>query len=168
MKTSPLKGKRKRFSTTIPNPISMQLDTPTNSPSSTNIQQGNAPATNTPSNTIALLGSLSYGATNVTQRHLQEFVNNTESPDVDSFPLLRTPSQQRTLSPHTPSARAADINYNYSPSKTWCYCDGGGYGEMVERSNPQCSRGWFHVPCTGLSVIPEGDWYCQYCITYSN
>ncbi|KIJ41242.1 hypothetical protein M422DRAFT_48719 [Sphaerobolus stellatus SS14] len=95
--------------------------------------------TDTPSNTIALLGSLSYSAANITpQKHLQEFVNNTESPDVDSSPLPRTPFQQRTLSQHTPLARTADVNYNYSPSETWCYCDGGEYGEVWEPYFTSC------------------------------
>ncbi|KAF8507558.1 hypothetical protein JB92DRAFT_2959841 [Gautieria morchelliformis] len=47
--------------------------------------------------------------------------------------------------------------------KQWCYCDCPEYGAMIMCGNPACTKQWFHVPCTGLEEVPEGDWSCNRC-----
>ncbi|KAK3812576.1 MAG: Phd domain in Ing1-like protein, partial [Linnemannia elongata] len=45
----------------------------------------------------------------------------------------------------------------------YCYCQQVSYGEMVACDNKDCKIEWFHVSCTGLNALPEGEWYCKDC-----
>lgn len=45
----------------------------------------------------------------------------------------------------------------------YCYCNQVSYGEMVGCDGEHCVREWFHLPCTGLSTLPRGKWYCDDC-----
>ncbi|KAF9486385.1 hypothetical protein BDN70DRAFT_889342 [Pholiota conissans] len=47
--------------------------------------------------------------------------------------------------------------------KTYCFCDGVSYGEMIACDDSRCEREWFHLACIGLTVPPEGTWYCDVC-----
>lgn len=48
-------------------------------------------------------------------------------------------------------------------NKTYCYCNKGSYGEMIECEGDKCERGWFHVECVGLNSLPSGSWFCKDC-----
>ncbi|KAF8963948.1 hypothetical protein BDZ97DRAFT_1919476 [Flammula alnicola] len=47
--------------------------------------------------------------------------------------------------------------------RTYCFCDGVSYGEMIACDDAQCEREWFHLACIGLTVPPEGRWFCEAC-----
>lgn len=47
-----------------------------------------------------------------------------------------------------------------APEKTYCYCQGPSYGEMIGCDNADCLREWFHLDCLGLKTAPSGTWYC--------
>ncbi|EGO05293.1 hypothetical protein SERLA73DRAFT_149470 [Serpula lacrymans var. lacrymans S7.3] len=47
--------------------------------------------------------------------------------------------------------------------RTYCFCDGISYGEMIACDDASCEREWFHLACIGLSVPPDGTWYCEVC-----
>ncbi|KZP28917.1 hypothetical protein FIBSPDRAFT_816776 [Athelia psychrophila] len=49
--------------------------------------------------------------------------------------------------------------------KTYCFCDGISYGEMIACDETDCEREWFHLACIGLTVPPEGAWFCETCKT---
>ena len=46
----------------------------------------------------------------------------------------------------------------------YCYCGFSTYDEMVECSNPNCEKYWFHFDCASLEVTPPHDWTCLTCI----
>jgi len=52
--------------------------------------------------------------------------------------------------------------------KTYCFCDAISYGEMIACDDVNCEREWFHLACIGLTVPPEGTWYCEACRTKRN
>ncbi|KAK6505298.1 hypothetical protein TWF481_007205 [Arthrobotrys musiformis] len=47
----------------------------------------------------------------------------------------------------------------------YCYCNQVSYGKMVACDGPGCQREWFHLPCVGLSHMPNSKdkWYCKEC-----
>lgn len=47
--------------------------------------------------------------------------------------------------------------------KTYCFCGGISYGEMVACDDKLCTREWFHIACVGMEVAPDGTWYCDSC-----
>ncbi|KAF8203896.1 hypothetical protein BJ912DRAFT_841268 [Pholiota molesta] len=47
--------------------------------------------------------------------------------------------------------------------RTYCFCDGVSYGEMIACDDSRCEREWFHLACIGLTVPPDGTWYCDAC-----
>ncbi|KIJ40412.1 hypothetical protein M422DRAFT_68543 [Sphaerobolus stellatus SS14] len=48
--------------------------------------------------------------------------------------------------------------------RTYCYCQGPSYGEMVGCDDEQCAFEWFHLTCVGLTSAPKaGTWYCDDC-----
>ncbi|KAF9469605.1 hypothetical protein BDZ94DRAFT_1206243 [Collybia nuda] len=47
--------------------------------------------------------------------------------------------------------------------RTYCFCDGVSYGEMIACDDAQCEREWFHLACIGLTVPPDGRWFCETC-----
>ncbi|KAF8665276.1 hypothetical protein AX16_000297 [Volvariella volvacea WC 439] len=52
--------------------------------------------------------------------------------------------------------------------RTYCFCDGVSYGEMIACDDTGCEREWFHLTCIGLEVPPEGRWFCDTCRTKRN
>ncbi|KAI0778825.1 hypothetical protein BD413DRAFT_601501 [Trametes elegans] len=48
--------------------------------------------------------------------------------------------------------------------KTYCFCDGVSYGEMIACDDEDCEKEWFHIACVGLTVVPENTWYCSRCL----
>ncbi|EIW87153.1 hypothetical protein CONPUDRAFT_96443 [Coniophora puteana RWD-64-598 SS2] len=47
--------------------------------------------------------------------------------------------------------------------KTYCFCDGISFGEMIACDDANCEREWFHLGCIGLTVPPDGLWFCEVC-----
>ncbi|KAI5998052.1 hypothetical protein EDD15DRAFT_2243270 [Pisolithus albus] len=47
--------------------------------------------------------------------------------------------------------------------RTYCICNRGSYGEMIACDDVNCEGEWFHLSCIGLTVPPEGTWYCDTC-----
>ncbi|OAX42088.1 hypothetical protein K503DRAFT_734318 [Rhizopogon vinicolor AM-OR11-026] len=47
--------------------------------------------------------------------------------------------------------------------RTYCFCDGISYGEMIACDDVNCEREWFHLACIGLTVPPDGTWFCDAC-----
>ncbi|KAF8899268.1 hypothetical protein BD779DRAFT_1616964 [Infundibulicybe gibba] len=52
--------------------------------------------------------------------------------------------------------------------KTYCICDTVSYGEMIACDDNQCEKEWFHLTCIGLTVPPEGRWFCESCLARKN
>ncbi|KJA28592.1 hypothetical protein HYPSUDRAFT_34031 [Hypholoma sublateritium FD-334 SS-4] len=66
------------------------------------------------------------------------------------------------------AAQAADAggdgeNDNDNDDRTYCFCDGVSYGEMIACDDARCEREWFHLACIGLTVPPDGTWFCEAC-----
>jgi inhibitor of growth protein 3 len=80
-------------------------------------------------------------------------------------------------------AEAADGDGD-GDDRTYCFCDGVSYGEMIACDDSQCEREWvrpfsyhpsrhslltpnvppqFHLACIGLTVPPDGRWFCETC-----
>ncbi|KAH9932062.1 uncharacterized protein BXZ73DRAFT_46906 [Epithele typhae] len=50
-------------------------------------------------------------------------------------------------------------------NKTYCFCNGVSYGEMIACDDKECEREWFHLPCVDLQFPPEGTkWFCSTCL----
>ncbi|KZP06836.1 molecular basis of histone H3k4me3 recognition By Ing4, partial [Athelia psychrophila] len=47
--------------------------------------------------------------------------------------------------------------------RTYCFCDGTTYGEMIACDETDCEREWFHLSCIGRTIPPEGAWFCEVC-----
>ncbi|KAF9440898.1 hypothetical protein P691DRAFT_622660, partial [Macrolepiota fuliginosa MF-IS2] len=58
---------------------------------------------------------------------------------------------------------AGDADGDNDDGRTYCYCDGVSYGEMIACDDENCEREWFHLSCIGLTVCPEGSWFCDTC-----
>lgn len=60
-------------------------------------------------------------------------------------------------------APAPPRRVNSDGEPVYCYCNQVSYGEMVGCDGEDCEREWFHLPCTGLTELPKGAWYCDDC-----
>lgn len=134
--TSPSKRKRKRFSTTITNPVPASLPPSNcNSLSITGLQQMSVDHQPIPTGTSPVRDS--------------DGIHVTPKTATLALPYANTPGR-------SPSRRPDGAD-------SWCYCGAGEYGLMVGCSGPRCSREWFHLPCAGLEEAPIGDWFCNEC-----
>ncbi|TFK70437.1 hypothetical protein BDN72DRAFT_870297 [Pluteus cervinus] len=52
--------------------------------------------------------------------------------------------------------------------RTYCFCDGVSYGEMIACDDHACEREWFHLACIGLDAPPAGQWFCETCRSKRN
>lgn len=52
--------------------------------------------------------------------------------------------------------------------RIYCFCNGGGVGEMIGCDGQACAREWFHLACLQLPVAPPGKWYCDECLATKN
>ncbi|KAF8518399.1 hypothetical protein BU17DRAFT_66448 [Hysterangium stoloniferum] len=82
--------------------------------------------------------------------------DDTRSAPVPFYPTAQFLANQ-------PHPRPVAPRQSPNTPKTWCYCKTQEYGTMVMCSNPSCPMQWFHVPCTGLVQVPEGEWTCKIC-----
>ncbi|EDO26314.1 predicted protein [Nematostella vectensis] len=47
----------------------------------------------------------------------------------------------------------------------WCFCQEDIEESMLVRwDKTNCSIKWFHMDCVGLSIVPNGEWICTYCL----
>jgi hypothetical protein len=44
----------------------------------------------------------------------------------------------------------------------YCYCGEGSFGEMIACDSDDCPTEWFHLKCTGLQAVPDGDGQYKY------
>lgn len=49
----------------------------------------------------------------------------------------------------------------------YCWCHQKKYGEMVQCANSNCPYTLFHLKCVNLTQLPDGDWFCAYCLARS-
>ncbi|TFK70441.1 hypothetical protein BDN72DRAFT_838961 [Pluteus cervinus] len=47
--------------------------------------------------------------------------------------------------------------------RTYCFCGGVSYGEMIACDDHACEREWFHLAWIGLDAPPAGQWFCETC-----
>ncbi|KAJ7597286.1 hypothetical protein C8J56DRAFT_773740 [Mycena floridula] len=45
----------------------------------------------------------------------------------------------------------------------YCFCQRVSYGEMIACDDNNCEREWFHLACIGLTIPPDGRWFCEPC-----
>ncbi|KAI0964169.1 hypothetical protein AcW1_010247 [Taiwanofungus camphoratus] len=57
----------------------------------------------------------------------------------------------------------AEAEADPDDGRTYCFCDSVSYGDMIACDDANCEREWFHLPCIGLTVPPDGTWYCEAC-----
>lgn len=55
-----------------------------------------------------------------------------------------------------------DVKARASP---YCYCGEELDALMIGCDEPACRFQWYHFPCVGLKVPPEGRWFCAECTT---
>ncbi|PPQ69443.1 hypothetical protein CVT25_004835 [Psilocybe cyanescens] len=58
---------------------------------------------------------------------------------------------------------AGDVDGEADDNKTYCFCDRVSYGEMIACDAKGCEKEWFHLACIGLTVPPDGRWFCDSC-----
>lgn len=86
-----------------------------------------------------------------------------------------------TNAANSAGAEAAGDEGDNDDGRTYCYCDSVSYGEMIACDDENCEREWvsrlfdircslflilmsqFHLSCIGLTVCPEGSWFCDTC-----
>ncbi|EDR15927.1 uncharacterized protein LACBIDRAFT_301409 [Laccaria bicolor S238N-H82] len=61
------------------------------------------------------------------------------------------------------ATEGGDADADNDDGRTYCFCDGVSYGEMIACDDGNCEREWFHLACIGLAVPPEGRWFCETC-----
>ncbi|GME74501.1 unnamed protein product [Ambrosiozyma monospora] len=74
--------------------------------------------------------------------------------------------KQSTTTASKPVVVAAVAQEEYAgldSEPVYCYCQQVSYGEMVGCDGENCEKEWFHLPCTGLTEPPKGEWYCDDC-----
>lgn len=67
------------------------------------------------------------------------------------------------VNPQADNGVGGDGEGDGDDNKTYCFCDGVSYGEMIACDDRNCEREWFHLACIGLTVPPDGTWYCDVC-----
>ncbi|KAI6048027.1 hypothetical protein EDC04DRAFT_2864160 [Pisolithus marmoratus] len=82
-------------------------------------------------------------------------------PLTPNLPVSSRDAQSGSVAPDT--ATEAGEGDNEGDDRTYCFCDGISYGEMIACDDANCEREWFHLTCIGLTVPPEGTWYCDAC-----
>ncbi|KAF8845987.1 hypothetical protein BDN67DRAFT_986398 [Paxillus ammoniavirescens] len=80
-----------------------------------------------------------------------------------------TPNIPLGLANDAPASAAADNateageGEGEGDDRTYCFCDGVSYGQMIACDDEECEREWFHLNCIGLASVPEGSWFCEAC-----
>ncbi|KAI6154011.1 hypothetical protein BKA82DRAFT_4096458 [Pisolithus tinctorius] len=82
-------------------------------------------------------------------------------PLTPNLPVNSRDAQSGSVPPDT-ATEAGECD-GEGDDRTYCFCDGISYGEMIACDDANCEREWFHLTCIGLTVPPEGTWYCDAC-----
>ena len=102
-------------------------------------------------------------------------------PLTPNIPLNSRDNQAASVAPDT--ATEAGEGDGEGDDRTYCVCDRVSYGEMIACDDANCEREWvrlsvekmssrlwsnycclqFHLACIGLTVPPEGTWFCEAC-----
>lgn len=69
----------------------------------------------------------------------------------------------RPGTPNGASAAASRRRQKKGKEEVYCYCERGSFGDMVGCDGADCKREWFHLPCVGLTTVPQGQWFCKEC-----
>ncbi|EGD77053.1 hypothetical protein PTSG_07394 [Salpingoeca rosetta] len=70
-----------------------------------------------------------------------------------------------SMTPRKTQARKAETAAAEEEDSTlYCICRQLSHGDMIGCDNDNCEIQWFHLPCVGLTVAPEGSWYCPMCL----
>ncbi|KAG6336227.1 hypothetical protein ID866_2846 [Astraeus odoratus] len=86
---------------------------------------------------------------------------NMSATPMTSNPLGARDAQSASVAADT--ATEAGEGDGEGDDRTYCFCDGISYGEMIACDDEHCEREWFHLACIGLTVPPEGTWFCDAC-----
>ncbi|KAI9570155.1 hypothetical protein HD554DRAFT_2170337 [Boletus coccyginus] len=73
------------------------------------------------------------------------------------------PANDHTASAAADTATEAGEGEGEGDDRTYCFCDGVSYGEMIACDDDDCEREWFHLNCIGLASVPDGSWFCEVC-----
>ena len=78
------------------------------------------------------------------------YSGTSDSASVPQTPSPNEPSCSIPLSEPGPLSSVPSIETNGDSAKTYCYCQGLEYGDMVGCDNPSCPHEWFHLSCLKL------------------
>ncbi|KAG9313958.1 hypothetical protein JVU11DRAFT_4732 [Chiua virens] len=73
------------------------------------------------------------------------------------------PTNDHPASAAADTATEAGEGEGEGDDRTYCFCDGVSYGEMIACDDEDCEREWFHLSCIGLASVPDGSWFCNVC-----
>jgi hypothetical protein len=96
-----------------------------------------------------------------------------------SLPLV-SPSETQAGNAAGDTATEVGEGDGEGDDRTYCFCEGISYGEMIACDDVNCEREWvryiflcpgtvysstlqFHLACIGLTVPPDGTWFCDAC-----
>lgn len=82
--------------------------------------------------------------------------SSVENSADDSSPISAASSQAELA-----EEQATDPDPN---EPRYCICNQIAFGDMVACDCDGCAVEWYHYSCVGVTVAPEGKWYCPQCI----
>ena len=100
---------------------------------------------------------------------LPELIGKFYSRTSELVSVPQTPPPSGTLCPVSlsepgPSSSVPSNEIDGDSTKTYCYCRGLEYGDMIGCDNPRCLHQWFHLSCLKLVCPPKSKyWYCPDC-----
>ena len=106
-----------------------------------------------------------FFVTSILPELIGKFYSRTsELVSVTQTPSPSGPSCSVPLSEPGPSSSVPSVETDGDSAKTYCYCQGPEYGDMVGCDNPSCLHEWFHLSCLKLVCQPKSKyWYCPDC-----
>ena len=106
-----------------------------------------------------------FFVTSILPELIGKFYSRTsELVSVTQTPSPSGPSCSVPLSEPGPSSSVPSVKTDGDSAKTYCYCQGPEYGDMVGCDNPSCLHEWFHLSCLKLVCQPKSKyWYCPDC-----
>ncbi|KAI8390863.1 uncharacterized protein BYT42DRAFT_610135 [Radiomyces spectabilis] len=110
----------------------------------------------------------SYARTHDTMNDWYAFPHEKATFEYQRQPIHRPPYQNGALRYNQGTYESYHVPTEYehvSPDddEKYCICQTSSNGLMIACDNEHCSTEWFHLECVGLTVPPEGVWYCPAC-----
>ncbi|KAL6303992.1 hypothetical protein BKA93DRAFT_785658 [Sparassis latifolia] len=158
-------SRRARASRTTPDALAAQLDSAAsrrdvfNAPPSSSASHPSLPIPYAPNE----LNAHGLSATHLPNSVSEWAHGQLEGP---GMPVARNFVSTTSVVAETVDAGAGagvEVDGDPDDGKTYCFCDGVSYGDMIACDDKNCEREWFHLPCIGLTVPPDGTWYCDAC-----